>query len=459
MTSPSKNRSLPSVDSVIRSSQFQSIVEQWGFHATTEAIRAIQAQIREAQSANVVRSLEDYRTSVLGWLHLHCDRGYARVFNLSGTVIHTNLGRVVLDTELLQRAISRCQSPLALEYDLKTGKRGQRESIIENRLRRLTNADSAIVVNNNAAALVLLLNTFALNKEVLVSRGELIEIGGSFRLPELMSRAGCHLVEVGTTNRTRLNDYQQAITTHTGLILKIHKSNYAIHGFTEEATEQELVSLAQSTGIPLAVDLGSGALVNTERFGLRYEQQPQKSLKWGCDVVTFSGDKLLGGPQAGILLGSKSICQTLNKNPLKRALRVDKITLTVLDETLKAYEDPHTLATHVKLFRELSISERILRHRGALVQQLLVELLPDFSITVEQTDAQVGSGAQPEQKLPSVAIALAHPQEKSIQKLEESFRQLEPAIIGRRYKTKLYLDMRGADPIDLLLNTLKRLSC
>ncbi len=459
MNSPNEICSLPSVDSIVRSTQFQSIVEQWGFHATTDAIRAIQAQIREAQTSNVVRSIEDYQTSVLEWLHKHCDRGYARVFNLTGTVIHTNLGRVVLDSDLLHRAIKRCQNPLALEYDLKTGRRDQRENIVKSRLCRLTNAESAVVVNNNAAALVLLLNTLALNKEVLVSRGELIEIGGSFRLPELMLRAGCHLVEVGTTNRTRLNDYKQAITTNTGLLLKVHKSNYAIKGFTEETTEQELVSLAHSTGIPFAVDLGSGALVNTERFGLRYEQQPQTSLKWGCDVVTFSGDKLLGGPQAGILLGSKRICQALNTNPLKRALRVDKITLVILDETLRAYEDPHTLATHVKLFRELSVSERILHHRGSLVQQLLANLLPDFSITIEQTESQVGSGAQPEQNLPSVAIALAHPREKTIQKLEESFRQLEPAIIGRRYKTKLYLDMRGADPIDVLLNTLKHLSC
>ena len=459
MNSVSNNTSRQSVDRIARSAEFSALVQEWGFTATTDAIRVVQQAVRKSSSTAPKLAVADYVSRVSEWLDEHRDRGHVPVFNLTGTIIHTNLGRAVVDSDLLQRAIARLHSPIALEYDLQQGKRGQREKIIEDRLCRLTNSDAAVVVNNNAAALLLLLNTLALNKDVLVSRGELIEIGGSFRLPELMSRAGCRLVEVGTTNRTRIDDYKRAITPNTALILKVHKSNYSIQGFVQEASEQELASLSKATGIPFAVDLGSGALLNTERFGLPQEQQPQHSLNWGGDCVTFSGDKLLGGPQSGLIVGNSEICHAMNSNPLKRALRVDKVTLAILDETLKAYEDPQTVTTYVKLYRDLEVSERILKHRGSQVHQLLSTLLPDFSITLEETESQVGSGAQPDSILPSVAVVVAHSQEKKLQALEKSLRKLDRPVVGRRHKARLHLDMRGADPLDALLDSLHKLSC
>ncbi|MDE0094161.1 MAG: L-seryl-tRNA(Sec) selenium transferase [Gammaproteobacteria bacterium] len=452
-------QTLDSVDRIVRSSEFAVLIRDWGFATITVAVREIQQSIRDAHVTNENLSNDDYVGKVSAWLSEHGNCGYVPVFNLTGTIIHTNLGRAILDADLLDRAFSRLQGPISLEYDLRTGKRGQRESIIEERLCRLTNSESAVVVNNNAAALLLLLNTLALNKKVLVSRGELIEIGGSFRLPELIARAGCHLVEVGTTNRTRVSDYRRAITTGTALLLKVHKSNYAIKGFTQEATEQELVDLSRSAGIPFAVDLGSGALINTERYGLPREQRPQSSLKWGCDVVTFSGDKLFGGPQAGIVVGNSSICKNMNSNPLKRALRLDKVALTLLDETLKAYEDPQTFETHVKLYRDLQVSERILRHRASSVQKLLLKQLPDFQVSTEPVQSQVGSGAQPDSFLPSIAVVLTHTSGAVMQKLEHSLRNLHTPIIGRKHRKKLYLDMRGAEPLDSLLNELEQLSC
>lgn len=452
-------QTLDSVDQIVRSPEYSKLLEQWGFATMTAAVREVQQSIREARVTNENLSIDDYVGKVTAWLSEHGDRRYVPVFNLTGTIVHTNLGRAVLDADLLDRAFSRLRGPISLEYDLRAGKRGQRESIIEERICRLTNSESAVVVNNNAAALLLLLNTLALDKEVLVSRGELIEIGGSFRLPELMARAGCHLVEVGTTNRTRITDYRRAITTDTALLLKVHKSNYVITGFTQEATEQELVDLSQSAGIPFAVDLGSGALINTERYGLPREQQPQSSIKWGCDVVTFSGDKLLGGPQAGIVVGNSSICKNMNSNPLKRALRLDKVALTLLDETLKAYEDPRTFETHVKLYRDLQVSERILRHRASSVQKLLLKQLPDFNVSTEPVQSQVGSGAQPDSFLPSIAVVLTHTSEAVMQNLEHSLRNLHTPIIGRKHRKKLYLDMRGAEPLDSLLSELEQLSC
>ena len=373
-------------------------------------------------------------------------------------MIHTNLGRATLDPELVQRSVLASTRPITLEYDLKRGKRGNREAVIQDRLRFLTGAESAVIVNNNAAAVWIALNTLAYKKEVIVSRGELIEIGGSFRLPELMSRSECKLVEVGTTNRTWIKDYENSITSETALLLKVHPSNYSIQGFTHSVSESELISLAHRSDIPLVLDLGSGALTDLQRFGLPAEPQPKSLVDQGVDLITFSGDKLLGGPQAGIIVGRQRLCEQINANPLKRALRMDKLSLALLNETLKAYEDPESLLKNVRLMQELNETPRQLKHRARQVYAILKEKLPNFDVQIESSDAQLGSGAQPKTTLPSTAISITHKNQSSVVQLEQTLRELSPPIIGRISKERLLLDMRGANPLNELIDTLTSLA-
>lgn len=449
---------LLSVDRIARSDEFKPIVKRWGFSAVTQAIRQIQQNIRTSDCEANRLTLNDYRQRVLSLLRSEQHPGYHPVFNLTGTILHTNLGRAVLDPTLVARASRLATQPMTLEFDLASGRRGEREAVIRERLKILTGAESAVVVNNNAAAVLLVLNTLALNQGVIVSRGELIEIGGSFRLPEIMARAGCKLVEVGTTNRTRIQDYENALTNDTGILLKVHPSNYSISGFTESATEREIIALAKEREVPSVLDLGSGALIDLERFELPHEPKPSTAIKHGWNIVMFSGDKLLGGPQAGIIVGSRALCDQIAANPMKRALRLDKLALGLLDETLKAYEDPQTLTQHIKLFRDLSVSTKILQHRAHVVQQQLLDTLPDYTISIQPTESQLGSGAQPATTLPSVSVSIKHTKESALGLLEAKLRALDPAILGRRHKGQLVLDMRGADPLEDIELTLSQLS-
>jgi len=389
------------------------------------------------------------------------------VLNLTGTVLHTNLGRAELPEVAVAAMAEAARSATNLEIDLATGKRGERDTHIEAWLARLTGAEAATVVNNNAAAVLLVLNTLALGREVPVSRGELIEIGGSFRLPEIMGRAGCRLVEVGTTNRTHLSDFARAIGERTGAVMTVHTSNYVVEGFTAAPEPAALGALARERGVPWIHDLGSGTLVALERFGLPHEPTPREVLANGADLVTFSGDKLLGGPQSGIVAGSARLVAEVRRNPMKRALRVDKTTLAALGALLPLYANPERLVREAPALRRLvrpaaeirAAAERIAaRLRGRLT---LAGDVGPAEIEVAECASRIGSGALPVDTLPSTGIVLRPlPVEgrraagRRVEELAAALRALPVPVLGRIREGALVLDLRCLDRESDLLDAL-----
>lgn len=444
MTTFSK-RDLPSIEKLLAAPELARLIADHGQETIKATLREWQGEVRSSDE------IPAWAVTVRGYAERLQNRfghtGYRPVFNLTGTVIHTNLGRSLLDATMWRQIEPLVTRPMNLEYDLATGRRGQRESVVADRLALLCGAEAATVVNNGAAALLLMLNTFALGKSVPVSRGELIEIGGSFRLPEIMARSGATLEEVGTTNRTRITDFAR-VAANSALLLKVHPSNYHIEGFTESASNHDLAALARQTGIPFIVDLGSGALTDLTRFGLPHEPTPAEVLREGADLVSFSGDKLLGSVQAGLIVGRRDRVDALNRNPLKRALRCDKVTLALLDATLRLYEQPEGLAERLPLLRTLTLPIGTLRARADAVQQVLTKALPEALIAVELTDAQIGSGSLPDQALPSCCVTVRNP---PLDELAAALRGLSTPVITRVQKDALWLDMRGADPLDELL--------
>ena len=440
-------RQLPGIEQLLQDDTVAAMSERYGASLVKQTLRALQNEIRDSGQ------VPDWAKYAAGYPNKLQQRlgasGYQPVFNLTGTVIHTNLGRAVLSRELWRQVEPIVTRPTNLEFDLSRGRRGSREGFVTRRLCELCDAEAALVVNNNAAALVLMLNTLALGRNVPVSRGELIEIGGSFRLPDIMTRSGCRLEEVGTTNRTRIGDFARA--TDPAMLLKIHPSNYHIDGFTENASNSEMAVLADSLGVPFCIDLGSGTLVNLEQFGLPHEPTPGEMIRAGADLVTFSGDKLLGGAQAGLIVGRKDLIDQLNSNPLKRALRADKMTLSVLDATLALYEDPSSLPETLPLLRTLTLSEPLLNKRANAVREVLLQRLPNHTVDVQASEGQIGSGALPDQSLTSIAVTLRG---DDLDALRTALRGLPTPVIARLQQDALWLDMRGADPLDELLDNL-----
>ena len=453
MNSPRKiaQSRLPSVDAVLRMPNVVLLMENHGRTLVTNSVREVLKSLRSKirKSIRVDTDPNSIFVSILMNIEIRTAPGLQKVFNLTGTVLHTNLGRSPLPQTAIDAINITATGSSNLEFDLKTGRRGDRDNIIEHRLCRITGAEAATVVNNNAAAVMLLLNSLANRKEVPVSRGELVEIGGSFRIPDIMSRSGAKLIEVGTTNRTHLKDYQDAIGRRTGLLMKVHTSNYAIQGFTASVSEDELAKLAHANNLPLAVDLGSGALVDMRKFGLPHERTPMETLADGADIVTFSGDKLLGGPQAGLIIGKKALLKRLKKNPFKRAIRCDKLTLAALDAVLGFYETPEKLADEIPSIRLLSRKTDDIKSQAERIAPILSDKIANYAnIEIHDCMSQIGSGALPTQELPSIALSLL-PISKgnmgmgsALKHLSTALRLLRVPVIGRIERDRLLLDLR-----------------
>ena len=378
-----------------------------------------------------------------------------RVFNLTGTVLHTNLGRGLWSEEAISAATDAMRNNVALEFDIEAGKRNHRDLYISELLQQLTGAEAACVVNNNAAAVLLMLATFAQGKEVIISRGELIEIGGAFRIPDIMAQAGCKLVEVGTTNRTHLKDYRNAINENTAFLMKVHTSNYQIQGFTSSVSEEELVALGQEFNLPVMSDLGSGSLTDMQALNLPAEPMVQQKVASGVDLVSFSGDKLLGGPQAGIIVGKKAFIDQLQQHPLKRVLRCDKVILSGLEATLRHYLFPDRLTDELPTLHLLTQSLDSLQHKAERLREALYKRLDcRYFLQIEPSEAQIGSGALPTEKIPSLAVTISADKQSDLLELEKQFKAYPNPIIARFAQQKMWLDVRSAAEFETLLDML-----
>ena len=434
---------LPSLDALLRTPEAAVLLARFGRVATTDALRRILAVRRTARAfhAPTAELLAQAADALAGAFA----RSQRPVFNLTGTVLHTNLGRSPMPPEAAEAAAEAMRSATNLEYDLDTGKRGERDSHIAPLICRLTGAEAATVVNNNAAAVMLVLNTLALGKQVPVSRGELIEIGGAFRVPDIMSRAGAILKEIGTTNRTHPRDYAQAIGPETAALMRVHQANYAITGFTASVPTEQLARIAHDAELPLIEDLGSGSLVDLARWGLPHEPTPTDALTAGADVVTFSGDKLLGGPQAGLIVGRKALIARINANPLKRALRLDKGRLAALEVVLRLYLDPDRLAERLPALRLLTRPESEIRATAERMADPIRRVWPGRPVTVEPCRSQIGSGALPVDLLPSAAVTIGG---AALEALAAGLRALPWPVIGRIAHDRLWLDCRCLEPAE-----------
>jgi L-seryl-tRNA(Ser) seleniumtransferase len=440
---PASTSPLPSLDALLRAPEADLLLARFGRPAVIAALRAELASRRAARAfPSVAGAIVDAAADALARRFAVSQRP---VFNMTGTVLHTNLGRAPLPREAADAAAEALAGATTLEFDLATGRRGERDEHVARLLRAITGAEAATVVNNNAAAVLLILNTLALGREVPVSRGELIEIGGAFRIPEIMARAGAVLREVGTTNRTHLRDFRAAIGPETALLMRVHQANYAIEGFTAAVGAAELAAVAQAAGLPLVEDLGSGSLVDLARWGLPHEPMPQGSLAAGVDLVSFSGDKLLGGPQAGLILGRADLIRRLDANPLKRALRLDKARLAALERVLLLYLDPDRLVERLPTLRLLVRPAADIRATAERVSAAVRSLWPDRPVTVVPCRSQIGSGALPVDLLASFAVTIGG---GSLDDLAAFLRRLPRPVIGRLHEDRLWLDCRCLEAHD-----------
>ncbi|PXV56027.1 L-seryl-tRNA(Sec) selenium transferase [Dyella jiangningensis] len=444
-------RQLPAVATVLSTAEAAALLERHGRVATTDTIRQVIDEARQALRDTPAMPPSADELAQRAGQRLDAPAGGLRpLFNLTGVVLHTNLGRAVLAEAAIAAATDAMRHAVALEYDLDDGTRGERDDHVRALLRELTGAEDATVVNNNAAAVLLCLNTFALGREAVVSRGELIEIGGAFRMPDIMARAGARMVEVGTTNRTHAADYRQAFNPHTGIVLKVHTSNYRIQGFTAEVGARDLAAIADAAGVPLLNDLGSGSLVDLSRHGLAREPTVRDAVEEGARLVTFSGDKLLGGPQAGFIVGARALIEQVNRNPLKRALRVDKLRLAAIEATLKLYRDPDRLAQRLPTLRFLARDKADIEAQAHRLQPMVAARLGDaFAVEVGECRSQIGSGALPLDTLASAALFIrARGSQSALEQLAAALRALPRPVIGRIADGALQLDLRCLDDAD-----------
>ncbi|MFJ2975862.1 L-seryl-tRNA(Sec) selenium transferase [Kluyvera sp. NPDC087067] len=446
-----ENRSLysqlPATDRLLRDRAFTRLLDAHGHSQVVEQLRQMQDEARlsiREQHALPAWS-EDWARETEKRLNVDAQSALRPVINLTGTVLHTNLGRAQQAQSAIDAVTQAMRDPVTLEYDLDGAGRGHRDRALADLLCRITGAEDACIVNNNAAAVLLMLAATSAGKEVVVSRGELVEIGGAFRIPDVMRQAGCVLHEVGTTNRTHAKDYRQAVNDNTGLLMKVHTSNYSIQGFTKSVDEAELAEIGRELDVPVVADLGSGSLIDLSRYGLPKEPMPQEMIAAGVSLVSFSGDKLLGGPQAGIIVGKKALIAELQSHPLKRVLRADKMTLAALEATLRLYLHPEKLALELPTLRLLSrraeeIHQQALRLREPLAQRYGDE----FSVQVMPCASQIGSGSLPSESLPSAAIALTplDGRGSQLETLSNRWRSLPIPVIGRIYDGRLWLDLR-----------------
>lgn len=440
-------RQIPKVDDVLKQTEVARLLARFPRSRVVEAVRTVLERLRQSiQDGRTERiQLSAIVSAVAAAVARSQQRHLRRVINGTGIIVHTNLGRSSLSGRAIEAVVEAAGAYSNLEYDLEQGRRGSRYSHVEGRLSALLGCESALVVNNNAAAVLLMLSALGQGKEAIVSRGELVEIGGSFRIPDIMQQGGCRLREVGTTNRTHLRDYERAISDETALILKVHTSNYRVMGFTHAVPLPDLAALCQQRGLPLIEDMGSGLLIDLSPYGLPDEPTVQASLRAGADLVSFSGDKLLGGPQAGLIAGKKAYIDRLKQHPLTRAVRIDKMTLAALEATLMLYDDADTAMQQIPTLRLLALSPAELRAKAdRLLAQLHERAIPAALV---QAASQVGGGALPTQELPTWCVAL-EPDGLSAHAIEMRLRQGSPPIIGRIVKDQFLLDVRTLDEDD-----------
>jgi L-seryl-tRNA(Ser) seleniumtransferase len=438
-------RELPSIDYLLKHVRCEALLSRYNREYVTRHCRAVLDQLRLEirQSGGTIDLREE---SILDRIEhrifVDSQPGHVRVVNATGTILHTNLGRALLSQAAIDAMVEVADHPINLEFDLAAGKRGKREETLEALLVELTGAEAATLVNNNAAAVLLGLNTLAEGKEVIVSRGELIEIGGAFRIPEIMAKSGAILREVGATNRTHPADYENAVSEKTALLLKVHTSNYKVVGFTAEVTLEQLVAMGKKHKLPVMEDLGSGALLDLSRYGLPKEPIVAERIQTGADVVTFSGDKILGGPQAGLMVGKKDLIGRMNRNHLQRALRCGKLTLAALEATLRRYRQSPNIVQEIPTLRAFTRSMDEIRALGeALTPKLAAALGDEFRIQLQESTAQIGSGALPTEELPTVVVSIEH-SKLSANAIAQKFRAANPPIIGRIKDDHFLLDLR-----------------
>jgi len=459
-------RKIPSVDRLLNGPELTKISSKFPRNLMLRAINQVLEEVREdIQKNDVIESpgelkIKEVSKKVVDRLQLLSRPSLKPVINATGVIVHTNLGRSLLTDRVIKRFRPLSEGYSNLEYDLESGKRGSRYSHVEGILKEITSAEAAMVVNNNAAAVLISLDTLAKGREVIVSRGQLVEIGGSFRIPDVMGKSGAKMVEVGTTNKTHLWDYEEKIGPDTALLLKVHQSNFQIVGFTEEVETSELVALGKKYGIPLMEDLGSGCLVDLSKYGLLKEPTVQEVLANGVDLVTFSGDKLLGGPQAGIILGRKDLVEAIKKNQLSRALRIDKLTLLALEETLTLYRDERAAVNEIPTLEMICQSyDGLDKKAQKLTETLTGSETENYTLVGIDGHSRIGGGALPLQELPTRLLCLT-PKKMSAQEMEGWLRSYDPPIIVRIETDQVLLDMRTIQEKELktVAQALKKLA-